>query len=308
VSLRHLDRRHLGLVSLYSARHAVRGGTGVVFAVVTLFYGLMTAQLLLMPVEFGEKALRSENVSREELVRELVRFARPAVEWAIGGDPAAEGLSTEEEKEARRWTTYLLDEKPAILSAIWLLLIVGLPFLVALGAFNQLSGDVQSRGIRYQLLRTDRSNIFFGRFLATVAFTLIVMTAVVLTISLYVGLKLGIYEGRAVALWTLRGLFALAVIALPYVALCSWISASIDSPFASLSLCHLVVGGVPLLALIGRNSWEPLAKISHLLPWAIQNQLLHPDAIQVLSGVAACIGYTAAFLALGYRHFSRRDL
>jgi hypothetical protein len=314
MSLRDLDRRHLQLVSLYSARHAVRGGTGVVFAVVTLFYGLVTAHLLITPVEIGEKSLRGEgaNVSRGDLVRELVRITRPAVEWAVSDRSPLEKATTEEarkaQEETRRWAAYLLDDQPALLSAIWLIFIFGLPFLVALGAFNQLSGDVQTRGIRYLLLRTDRSNIFFGRFIATLVFTLVVLAVVVLTIALYVGLKLGIYEGGAVALWTLRGFLALAVIAIPYIALCSWISACVDSPFGSLTLCHVVVGAIPLVAVIGRNSWEPLENIRYVLPWGIQNQLLHPDAAHVAGGALACLGYAVVFLGLGYFQFSRRDL
>lgn len=309
MSLRYLDRRHLTLVSLYSARHAVRGGTGLVFAVVTLFFGLITASVLLDNIEAGRKALQ---MSRADLVRDLVKFARPAVEWAIGGgagdgEPASEKERAERDG-ARRWAAYLLDEQPALLSAIWLILVLGLPFLVALGSFNQLSGDVQSKGIRYQLLRTDRSNIIFGRFLGTLGFTLAVLLVVVLTIGLYTGLKFGLYEGKAVTLWSLRAALALAVMAIPYVALCSWISAAIDSPFASLTLCHLVIGGVPLLALIGRSSWKPLAAVNYALPWALQNQLLHPDALHVAGAAAACLGYAAVFLALGYFHFSRRDL
>jgi hypothetical protein len=90
--------------------------------------------------------------------------------------------------------------------------------------------------------------------------------------------------------------------------LCSWISAAFDSPFGSLVICQLVVGAVPLFALIGRHTWEPLAAINYALPWGVQHYLLHPDALLTAGAAAACLGYTAAFLGLGYRHFSKRDL
>jgi ABC-type transport system involved in multi-copper enzyme maturation permease subunit len=319
VSLRDLDARHLRIVSLYTARNAVRGGTGLVFAVVTLFFGLTVGHLLISSVEMGEKVVRqglergggqAPPMSREQIIQGFVDVARPAVEWAIEGrfpEPSSDGPGWRL-KQSSRWTSYLVDEQPALLSAVWLILIFGLPFLVGLGAFNQFSGDVQTRGIRYQLLRTDRSNIFFGRFLATLAFSLLVLAAVVLTIGLYVGLKLEVYKGSAVAGWSLRGFLALAVIAMPYVALCSWISAHVDSPFGSLTICNLVVGIVPFLSFIGRNSWEPLAKINYALPWPFHNDLLHPDAARVAGAAGACLGYTAVFLALGYLRFSRRDL
>ena len=310
MSLRDLDARHAGLVCGYAFRHSVRGGTGIVYAVTTLFFGLLTAHLVIQPVEMQVDLVeqRGGEMSRSDAVREVVRFARKPVEWTIGrqnvntlDDPAAGA-------EARRWASYLLDERPALLSAIWLILLLGLPFLVSLGAFNQLSGDVQTKGIRYQLLRVARTNLYLGRFLAVALFTSGLLAAVVAIVALYIGVELRVYDALSLAGWSVWGFTALALAALPYIALCSLISASVDSPFGSLTIAQIVIGAVPLFALMGQASWEPLANVNYLLPWGIQMWLLHPDASKVLLAVSGCLGYTAVFLALGHLRFSRRDL
>jgi ABC-type transport system involved in multi-copper enzyme maturation permease subunit len=309
MSVRDLKGRHIRLVCAYAARHAVRGGTGIVFAVATLFFGLITAHLILEPVEMQVELVEMHGgeMSRADAVKELVKFARKPVEWAIGGQ-SLESMVEGGDSDASRWASHLLDARPALLSAIFLILLVALPFLVALGAFNQLSGDVQTRGIRYQLLRVARTNLFLGRFLAVVAFTAGLLAVVVATVALYIGLDLKVYDAGALAGWSLWGFAALTIASIPYIALCSWISASVDSPFGSLTIANIVIGAVPLFALIGRASWKPLAYVNYLLPWGTQTYLLHPDASKVLLAVASCAGYTLLFLFLGHMRFVRRDL
>lgn len=310
MSVRDLNRRHIRLVCAYAARHAVRGGTGIVFAVATLFFGLITAHLILQPVEMQVSFVEGQGgeMSRADAVKELVKFARKPVEWAIGGQSLESMVEGGAGSDASRWASHLLDAKPALLSAIFLILLVALPFLIALGAFNQLSGDVQTRGIRYQLLRVARTNLFLGRFLAVVAFTAGLLAVVVATVALYMGLDLKVYDAGALAGWSLWGFAAMTIASMPYIALCSWISASVDSPFGSLTIANIVIGAVPLFALIGRASWKPLANVNYLLPWGVQTYLLHPDASKVLLAVAACAGYTVLFLFLGHMRFVRRDL
>lgn len=309
MGLKDLNLRHLKLISLYSSRYAIRGGSGLVFIFLFLACGLMTAHMIITPVEqIKAKAMSKtgQSIEDEEIVGELVRAARPVVKWVVGENDEEEKDSGGEENVD--WASYLLDEKPALLSAVLLIMIFALPFLVACGVFNQYSGDVQSKGLRYQLLRTERTNIFFGRFIGASIYTVLVIALLIAIITLYLGLKIRIYEWGSLMGWSLRGFMALVLVALPYVALCSWISGSIDSPFGSLVICTLVVGVVPLFAAIGSKSWEPAVYIKHVLPWGVQNYLLHSSAAYVLGTAAACLGYTVLFLFLGHRHFLKRDL
>jgi ABC-type transport system involved in multi-copper enzyme maturation permease subunit len=323
MSLRNVGFRHLRLISLYAVQHAVRGGSGLVFLLVTLLFGLVAAQIILSPVEMMmvQAAKDGHEMDREEALASIVEFGRPVVRWAIGGElqteepkaplnagtvPGRPAVATESPIE--RWTTFLVADRPALLSAILLILIFGMPLAVPLVAFNQVSGDVQSRGLRYLLVRTERANIFFGRFLGTAIFTIAVTAFLVATITLYLGLRIQIYPGGVLAAWGLRGVLVLAVLVLPYIALCSWVSASIDSPFLSLLTTSLVIGAVPLFAWIASMKWEPAGVLKYLLPSGLQDHLLHPDLTHSLGTVLACLGYTAVFLFLGYRRFETRDL
>lgn len=307
MGLRDLNARHLTLVGRYSTRYAVRGGSALVYTLVALFFSLLAAHAVLTPVEetIRQQAEQGMELETEEVVDRLADLAREVVAWAIGG-PQAEGPGPDTERQ--RWVSYLLDDRPAILSAVFLILVFGIPLVLPLGAFNQTAGDIGSRGIRYLLLRTERGNIYLGRFLSTVVFVAAINALGILTIALYVGLKLGIYGAWELTGWSLHGFLALTVLSIPYIALCAWFSASNDSPIVSLLFCSLVIGGVPLAAYLGKLAWEPARHVKYLLPWGFQNRLLHPDLATVGSTALLCLVYAAVFLWIGFVRIEKRDL
>jgi len=201
-----------------------------------------------------------------------------------------------------------VDRRPALLSIIFLVLVFGMPFAISFLAFNQVTGDIQGHGLRYLLLRTERGNIYFGRFLGTAAFSTAVMAVIVATITLYLGLRVRLYPAAALAVWATHGFLALALLMLPYIALCSMVSASVDSPFLSLVVAKLIIGGVLLFAILGGLKWEAAKLVKYALPWGWQNHLLHPEPGHWLAAGLACLLYTAVFLLLGYTRFETRDL
>jgi hypothetical protein len=143
------------------------------------------------------------------------------------------------------------------------------------------------------------------------AFATLAVGLLLVIVLLYLGFALPLYGWGELLGWGLHGFAALALLSLPYVALCGWISAGVDSPFGSLAISSLVVGGVPLFGALGGafpHYGKYVGYVRYLLPWGVQNRLLHFETGQVVLAVLACVGYTAVFLALGYRHFSRRDL
>jgi len=183
-----------------------------------------------------------------------------------------------------------------------------MPFVISFLAFNQISGDVQNLGLRYLLLRTERCNIFFGRFIGTVLFSTAVMAIIIATITFYLGMKTRLYPAPDLAIWATQGFLALAILMVPYIAVCSLISASVNSPFLSLILAKVVIAGVLLMAILGGFAWKPAKYILYALPWGWQNNLLHPAPTHWLVAVFASLAYTAFFLTLGYIRFETRDL
>jgi hypothetical protein len=297
-----LKAGHVSLVGRFWAKFALRTGGGIVFLLILLLTGLFVAQGYIWPVErmVESKELREATggrASSAEILQEVARIkdVRDFVGWVSGGD--------------QEQTSYLLDQNPALLSAILMTLMMFIPFLACYGGFNQTSGDIQNRGMRYLLLRTERANIFFGRFLGVVVFTAIYMFVVLAVVVLYLALKLRIYDAGALAAWGVQGYLALVIGALPYLAICSWISAAIDSPFGSLVLC-LLLTGLPIvfmLALAGavQVDYDTLVRF---LPWGWKHDLLHGEPLKRLLAIGVMLGFTSLFTLLGLRTFHRRDL
>ena len=252
-------------------------------------------------VEFvsGRKSIR--QIAQESATPQPRRPADP-------NDAGAKVTAGEKGADLDPWTSFLLERRPALLSAIFLVLLFGMPFVISFLAFNQVTGDIQSRGLRYLLLRTERSNIYFGRFLGAAIFSTAVTAVIVGTITFYLGVKTRIYPAPALAGWAVHGFLALAILMVPYIAVCSLISASVDSPFLSLILAKLTIAGVLLLAILGSLAWKPAKYLLYVLPWGWQCYLLHPDPARSLGAALACLVYAGVFLMLGYWRFERRDL
>jgi ABC-type transport system involved in multi-copper enzyme maturation permease subunit len=317
MNLRTLNARHIRLIAMHWSRNAVRSGSGLVYLMIALVFGLSVAHMLIMPVEQFMLAQKREtgHVDPNATNSLIVTVGKPIAQFVLGirsmeeiarQDAASPGTTGVGGSDP--WTKFLMDDQPALLSAIFLVLVFGMPFAISFLAFNQVAGDIQTHGLRYLLLRTERGNIYFGRFLGTAVFSTAVMAILIATITLYLGLRVRIYPTAALTAWALRGFLALAMLMLPYIAVCSIISASVDSPFLALVLAKLTIGGVLLFAVVGRMKWEPLTYARYALPWGWQNHLLHPDASHWLLAGLACLLYTAVFLTLGYVRFDTRDL
>ncbi len=338
----HVRGSHLKLIAWHHAKYSIRGGTSLVFTFLTLVIGLSLAAVVITPVEYLQEELkhperwgafeedeapfgakpavppgggfaqdkpfggkrrpqgfqRPANLTDEELTKrvvdEVAKQSRGFVKWALGADDDQ--------------ADYLIHEKPALVSAILSLLLWVLPFVVTFGAFNQTAGDIQHRGLRYLLLRTERANIFFGRFLGTFIFTMIVLFLLLAVVYIYLAAKIKFYPAGEMALWLLQGYLAMAVFAIPYIALSAWMSGANDSPFVALVLAMLIVGFIPMLVMIGTMTFKGFRFAGYVLPWPLKFELLHPSILHVGGAVLAILGYTALFLWLGMRTFQKRDL
>ncbi|MFP6874275.1 MAG: hypothetical protein VCA55_12305 [Verrucomicrobiales bacterium] len=298
--------QHVWLIAFYSMRFALRSGGGLMFLLIFLTVGLSVASLFITPLEQLVKydsavpgGMDAAEISTTILESEMVA---DAVEWITDSD--------------RSQSEYLLQEQPALLSAILLILLIAVPFTTCFGAFNQTSGDIASRGLRYLLLRTERINIFLGRFVGVVLFTIVSAIGTMLVIILYVQFKVGVYPGMDLWLWGFQGLAAVFFLSLPYIALCAWISCLLDSAFGSLAICLLISGFslviLYMLKLVLVTSMkvdpESLGWLSQTLPWGWKYELLHGDPGVRMMAMLVMIAFTLAFLFLGLRHFQKRDL
>jgi ABC-type transport system involved in multi-copper enzyme maturation permease subunit len=319
--------RHIALIAGYSARFSVRGGIGLVFLLMSLTFGLMVAHLMLQPVEIMMRDAPSRTRDLEPVEQQrraldkLTEQATPVVAWMLSTKPNETASEPprdatgrrrndrgERDRVAENWADYLLHERPALLSAIFLVLLLGWPLVVALGAFDLFAGDIGSRQLRYQLLRADRSSIFFGRLLGMLLTFVMVLLLVTGTVTVYIGCKLPVYPWSELLGWAAYGSLALLVASAPYIALCAWVSAAVSGPFTAVTVASLAIGGVPLVAAFGKVSHEAVGYVNYLLPWGYQMRLFHPEPAQVALAAAGCAATTAVFVWLGHRKFTRRDL
>jgi ABC-type transport system involved in multi-copper enzyme maturation permease subunit len=330
MNLKTLTFKHIHLISLYWSKYAIRSGAGLVYLLVALVFGLSVAHIFIMPVEqLIIQQEREMGRTDPQIVRAtIINIGRPVAQWilrqktfkeiveqsaaqqAFTNDPDSTSAPGERQKDSNfdPWTSFLLEEKPALLSAIFLVLLFGMPFVISFLAYNQVSGDIQSHGLRYLLLRTERSNIYFGRFFGTVVFSTVVIAIIIATITLYLGAKTRIYPAMALIGWAAWGFLALSILMVPYIAVCSMISAAVDSPFLSLVMAKVIIAGTLLLALGGSIAWKPAKHLLYVLPWGWQSHLLHPSPAHWLSAALACLVYAAAFLTAGYYRFEKRDI
>lgn len=319
---------HVGLIGLYWSRYAVRSGSGLVYLMIALVFGLTVAHILIMPVE--QLMARQEQPDPQAIRNTIIDMGRPIIQLvlrqktfkeiiqeSLAFQPGYPDIPDDTPKAVQAgksaagfdpWTSFLLEKRPALLSAIFLVLLFSMPFVISFLAYNQVSGDIQSHGLRYLLLRTERSNIYFGRFLGTAIFSTAVMGIIVVTITFYLGMKTRIYPALDLAGWAAHGFLALAILMVPYIAVCSLISASVDSPFLSLVLANVTITGVLLLGVLGSLAWKPAKYLIYALPWGWQSNLLHPEPVRWVGAALACLVYAGVFLMLGYYRFERRDL
>lgn len=309
-----MNSRHVALIARYSTRYSVRGGIGLVFLLLSLTFGLLVAHFMLQPVEMlaREVATRSRDSTPEENTRRVLESltaqAKPVISWMLSSSRDSASTASGRDAGAEDWAGYLLDDRPALLSAIFLILLMGWPFVVACGAFDLYASDIASRQLRYQLLRADRGSIYVGRLLGMVATFVAVLTLLGVTVTAYMGIKLPLYEFGALVGWAAYGTVAMILVSLPYIAVCAWISASSGGPFTSLTIASLMIGGLPLFAMLGRLSHESASYLLYLLPWGYQTRLFHPEPAQVALALVGCLGTAALFGWLGYRKFTTRDL
>jgi hypothetical protein len=286
----HIRREHLLLIASSHVRNSLRSGAGVIFLVLAMLLGLVMASVAVMPFELLAQS-KSETAAFNEV---LHRFG-PDVLRVIAG--------TSDEQ-----SHFLLFDRPAMVSLFFVLLIWFLPFLTALGGFNQTSGDIGSRGLRYLLLRTERANVFLGRLLGAYVFVLTVISIVIALVAIYVSIKVGVYPALDVLTWCARGWLACAALALPWMALCAWISAAIPLPFVALITVQGGLAFWTILVAILRGKLAELGYLAYVTPWGFKYWLIDASIGKMLLAVVVMLGFTAVFTLLGLRTFHRRDV
>lgn len=290
---------HLKLIAGHAVRHGIRGGAGLMAMLMTLVVGLGLASVVINPLDNANQIADRMSAAdaaqiQAETAQMVIKIARTAIDWAVEPSPGQ--------------LNYLTRDQPAIVSAILVLLFLVTPLLSCMAGFNQTSGDIGSKGLRFLLIRTERTNIFLGRFIGTYLFSAVVYLLLFAILAIYMAVKVKVHPAGDMLSWLFFGYLRLMLFSLPYIAICAWVSCSIDSAFGSLMIALLLVYMVPLLFGVASGIEPKLHYGQYITPWGFKYLLLEPIGPRFLGGVAAMLGFTGFFMFIGMRHFSKRDL
>lgn len=313
MAARSLDLGHVGLLIRNHAKYAIRGGSGMSFVIIAVIVGLVVASVMVDPLDQIRKTYERENgvtIGSDKFMQSVIERGSPIVAWwldvpTLPPDPVSDVPVMAPPVE------FLLRTHPGLLSVMFLVLLALEPFTIAFAGFNQLSGDIANRGLRYILLRTSRVNLILSRFLGTLVFTAVTSFFTMAVVVTFIAMRFDLYSISDLAVWGLWGWAAINLFSLPYLAFCLWISTAITSPFGALALVQLGIG-LPIVALkIAKAKLvtaSDLSWLERLTPWGWKFDLVHPDMAKVGLAAAVLVGFFVLFMFLAMRNFLRRDL
>lgn len=207
---------------------------------------------------------------------------------------------------------HLVTVPPLAMFHLWLGFLL-VPFFAASASAECIAIDVQSRAVRYELLRTGRIEIVVGRFLGQLALTaaasvLSMAAAWVVGLAFMVGND-PLALGGWLVLFTPRA-WAFGV---PFVAVGATASQLTSSP----AWARVMAVGATAASwvLLGVARWmeqrEGLGLVADVALQVLPQGWIRPmwdPGLGWLGASAACFALAGAALAVGYLRFSRRDL
>lgn len=216
-------------------------------------------------------------------------------------------------------------ELPLVLLVTFKLLTWFVPLFVALMGFDQLSGEVGPKSIRYLVVRVRRSSILLGKLLAQV-------TALLLMLALGTLLMVGVtrafhsdFEAVAMARWAGKLFVALSLLGASWAALTALFSALFRTPGVSLVVNIMAILALAFVSSLGgwfrfpgeeaRGVLDTLARseswaayLRYASVWHFGQSLIHPDWRQLGAAALAHAGWAASFLGVAQVTLAERDL
>jgi ABC-type transport system involved in multi-copper enzyme maturation permease subunit len=280
-------------------RRAVRSGR----AVVLLGLYSMFSALVLLVVGWLASQVR-EAVNKQ-------------LETAGAGADASAQVSEEMRKGVLGFLTSndsammeALAQVPLEVLVVFKITLFFLPAYVVLMGFDQISGEVGPRSMRYLTVRARRSSVLLGKFLSQATLLLGLVLIIDLAIFVYARIANPDFGFADVVLNLLKFWLAAIVFSLAYVSLTTLCSALFRSPAVSLVFNFILLFIFWLMDTVGRASGEDgvLRFLRYLSPSYYAGNLLHPRLAEFAASGAAYAGFATIFLLGAYAVLRARDL
>ncbi|MET0404192.1 MAG: ABC transporter permease subunit [Cystobacter sp.] len=184
-----------------------------------------------------------------------------------------------------------------------------LPLYGALMGFDQVSGEVGPRSIRYLTVRARRSSVLFGKLLAQVTVLLGLVFALDLGLCVYTwlstpGFGAGDFATYLVRFWVASAVFALAFLSL--TSLCSAVTTS--APVSLLLNISALLFSLALWMTGLAEEEHPIRFLRFLSPLKYSLELLDPALSQAVPNMAAYAVFTLLFTGTALTALRTRDL
>jgi ABC-type transport system involved in multi-copper enzyme maturation permease subunit len=200
-----------------------------------------------------------------------------------------------------------LRQIPLVVLIVFKVTLFFLPAYVALIGFDQVSGELAQRSIRYLTVRARRSSILFGKFLAQATLLLGLVLVVDLGIFLYAKGTNEDFTAASMTLSLLRFWLASTIFSLAYLSLTSLCSALFRAPALSLVVNLAALFGFWLVDAVGRAD-PSMSFLRFFSPSYYAVNLLHPKIGEFALSAAGYAGFATIFLGATYWVMRVRDL
>ncbi|MHB8876095.1 MAG: ABC transporter permease [Myxococcaceae bacterium] len=251
----------------------------------------------------------------------------------------AQGVDPEAMSKARKEirsqivTTFFADDEamaealaviPLVLLLVFKISLRFLPLFASIMGFDQISGEVGPRSIRYLTVRSRRSSVMFGKFLAQATILAVLMLLIDAGLCIYARFSEPDFTTSSMLLTLARFWLSAVVFSLAYLALTTLCSALFRQPPVSLVFNIIVLFVIWLMAFIGeffRLEPDPrlppelasqmVSKVAYLRYgslWHYSSDLLHPQLSHFGVAGLAHMGFALLFLGGAYLVLRGRDL
>jgi ABC-2 type transport system permease protein len=294
-------------------RRAVKSGRVVVllalysmFSLLVLFVVGSIANAARRSVESQISAAGADSAAADRVYGE---FRKNFLGWMFSDDSAM--------LEAMRHV-------PLVVLIVFKTALFFLPAYIAFMGFDQISGEVGPRSIRYLTVRARRSSVLFGKFTAQAVVLLGLVLFVDACIFIYAKVYNADFTTGDMIVALLKFWLASAVFSLAYLSLTTGCSALFRQPPVSLVFNFMLLFGFWMLDFIGGHfvptnlpgldkgdtpePESPLAFIRFLSPSHYSTDLLHPHFTRFAVSGAAYAAFAAVFLGAAYLILRTRDV
>jgi ABC-type transport system involved in multi-copper enzyme maturation permease subunit len=202
----------------------------------------------------------------------------------------------------------LLDDHPPVLVALFALVMMLMPILCMVLAYDQTATDIETRHVRYLLFRTDRLSIYFGKALGALSIIAAAVAMILIVVGTVLAVRSSSLEGLAGVVYLVRIWLTAVLYAVPVVALLGLISALVGRARRSLTLAVLywiAVGtAAGLLGLVD----ESFHQLRYLFPTVGRFNLMLDDSSDMRATALYLLCFSFVASGLGAWRFRTRDL